>query len=59
MAVHRIAESGDLEQLCIASGGPWGGIEVDILFMNFLHDLYTKDVFLNFAQKHPSTYITP
>ena len=42
ITVHEVTETGDLRELCKASGGAWGGTRVDAAFRTVLDDMFGK-----------------
>ncbi|XP_060603060.1 heat shock 70 kDa protein 12B-like [Ruditapes philippinarum] len=56
ITAHQINDNGTLTELYKASGGPWGGINVDNNFLDFLKDLFGEQVMSSFKQKHLEDY---
>jgi molecular chaperone DnaK (HSP70) len=58
ITAHRILSDGNLAELIPASGGNWGGNEVNKLFESSLEDLFGKDFILALKQKLPRDRFT-
>ena len=55
--VHTAEEDGRLTGVAKASGGKWGGIQVDMNFLRFLEELVGEDVMKIFKSEYMSSYI--
>ena len=55
--VHTAEEDGRLTGVAKASGGKWGGIQVDMTFLRFLEELVGEDVMKTFKSEYMSSYI--
>ena len=50
ITVHEVTESGGLKEICVASGGGWGGILVDNAFKELLIELFGQDIYDTFVK---------
>ena len=56
ITVHEVVGENGLKEVASASGGNWGGCNVDAAFENFVQDLVGKDVYAEFTTKHRDDY---
>ena len=59
ISVQEVQEDGCIAQLTAPSGGPWGGVNVDKAFLEFLETLCSKEVIqeLKTKSEYKSDYI--
>ncbi|XP_052780577.1 heat shock 70 kDa protein 12B-like [Mya arenaria] len=57
ITVHEVSGSGELKELCKASGGPWGGTKVDDAYEQFLVEITGPGVMGAFKESHMEDYI--
>ncbi|XP_053399341.1 heat shock 70 kDa protein 12A-like isoform X3 [Mercenaria mercenaria] len=57
ITVHQVIVDGKLRELHNASGGAWGGTEVDKAYEQFIASIAGKDTFQVFKEKHMDDYI--
>ena len=50
VTVHRVESDGRLTEITKASGGAWGGTQVDEAYLKFLEELYGTEVFQDFKE---------
>ncbi|XP_064601145.1 LOW QUALITY PROTEIN: heat shock 70 kDa protein 12B-like [Liolophura sinensis] len=55
--VHEVMLSGDLKELHKASGGGWGGTQVDDQFTELLSRIFTVKVMKEFGKHHKSDWL--
>ncbi|XP_064601143.1 heat shock 70 kDa protein 12B-like [Liolophura sinensis] len=55
--VHEVMLSGDLKELHKASGGGWGGTQVDDQFTDLLLKIFTVKVMKEFGKNHKSDWL--
>ncbi|CAC5370253.1 unnamed protein product [Mytilus coruscus] len=52
ITAYEVQTKDKLIELCPPSGGPWGGTEVDKLFLNFVKEVFGKAVWCNFEKSN-------
>ncbi|XP_053376188.1 heat shock 70 kDa protein 12A-like [Mercenaria mercenaria] len=57
ITVHEVTTSGELKELHKASGGAWGGIQVDKAYEAFISSIIGRHVILQFKKRHMDDYI--
>ena len=57
ITIHTAQEDRRLTGVAKASGGEWGGIQVDMNFLRFLEELVGEDVMKTFKSEYMSSYI--
>ncbi|KAH3735128.1 heat shock 70 kDa protein 12A-like [Dreissena polymorpha] len=57
ITVHEVGIGGQLKELYKASGGAWGGTEVDKGFMDFIANMTGKDIIQHFKEKNIEDYL--
>ncbi|KAK3101370.1 hypothetical protein FSP39_003052 [Pinctada imbricata] len=55
ITVHTVEEDGSLKEMCLPSGGPWGGTSVDDKFFDFMKELIGVKTFEKIQTLYPST----
>lgn len=57
ISVHEVLEDGFVKELCKASGGAWGGTEVDKTYKQILMNIFGKTVLDKFENENMDDYI--
>lgn len=57
ITVHKVLSNGSLSELAKASGGAWGGTQVDEAFLRLIEDLVGKQVLDNFMKENTSDFL--
>ena len=57
VSVHEVIHDGNLRELYKASGGDWGGINVDEAYKDILVKLFGQNVFKKFRKENMDDYI--
>ncbi|XP_053399657.1 heat shock 70 kDa protein 12A-like [Mercenaria mercenaria] len=57
ITVHEVMSGGNLKELDKASGGAWGGVQVDDAFFQFLSEIAGSLVMTKFKDMHMEDYI--
>ncbi|XP_053399659.1 heat shock 70 kDa protein 12A-like [Mercenaria mercenaria] len=57
ITVHEVMSGGHLKELDKASGGAWGGVQVDDAFFRFLSEIAGHCVMPKFKDKHMEDYL--
>ncbi|KAL3885516.1 hypothetical protein ACJMK2_025569 [Sinanodonta woodiana] len=57
ITVHKVLEGGKLQELHKASGGAWGGTQVDDAFKQFIIGIVGSRVYLNFFKRNMDDYL--
>ncbi|XP_045173653.1 heat shock 70 kDa protein 12B-like isoform X2 [Mercenaria mercenaria] len=57
ITVHEVTTSGELKELHKASGGAWGGIQVDKAYEAFISSIIGRHVIMQFKKRHLDDYI--
>ena len=57
MTVHEILEDGRVRELYKATGGAWGGSNVDEAFVNYFCEIFTKEVIDKVKKEHPTDWV--
>ena len=57
IAVHEILEDGRFRELYKATGGPWGGNDVDEAFVKYFCDIFSNEVVKAIEQDYPSEFV--
>ncbi|XP_063413780.1 heat shock 70 kDa protein 12A-like [Mytilus trossulus] len=52
ITVHQVLDGGHIKELQKASGGAWGGVNVDSAFVQFLEKLFSHEVVQTFREMH-------
>ncbi|XP_052072640.1 heat shock 70 kDa protein 12A-like [Mytilus californianus] len=52
ITAYEVQTKDQLIELCPPSGGPWGGAEVDIQFLNIVRKIFGKDVWCEFEKSN-------
>ncbi|XP_060606755.1 heat shock 70 kDa protein 12A-like [Ruditapes philippinarum] len=57
LTVHHIEYDGRLSEIARASGGAWGGTQVDEAYLKFLEELFCRCVFQAFRENNTSDFL--
>ncbi|KAL3871047.1 hypothetical protein ACJMK2_039070 [Sinanodonta woodiana] len=57
ITVHEITPTGQLNEICTATGGAWGGTSIDRAFEHFLMGLLGPDVFQCFKKDYADDFL--
>ncbi|XP_061179604.1 heat shock 70 kDa protein 12A-like [Saccostrea echinata] len=57
ITLHQVLQGGGLRELYKASGGDYGGNQVNKRYLEFLEKLFGKDVLDMVKEKHPSSWV--
>lgn len=57
ITIHEVVDGGKIREVRAASGGPWGGNNVNKAYHEFLSDLLGQEIFLDFRKNHVDDFM--
>lgn len=57
MTVHKLLVDGSVRELYKATGGAWGGNKVNEAFIEYLCEMFSKEVIEKITQEYPDDWV--